>query len=124
LFAHGLEDPVIEVEPVHLRAKQVVVDLLGQGPARGIDLREPYPEPVEPAVLRGHRRPAVVRDAVRDRRLLEGAPVGEQRDQVLVAGRLLRDGSGGRARARGEDERDRRPQAQRLEGMHSMGSGG
>ena len=77
---------VIEVEAVHLRADDVVVDLLRDRPGRGLDGGEPIPIGAELAVLGGHRGRPVIRDAVDQDRRLEAAPVREEPEKIGVGG--------------------------------------
>jgi hypothetical protein len=77
---------VIEVEAVHLRADDVVVDLLRDRPGRGLDGGEPIPIGAEVLVLGGHRGRPVVRDAVDQDRRLEAAPVREEPEEIGVGG--------------------------------------
>ena len=81
---------MIEVEPVHLGAQEVVVHLSCHGPCCRVDRRKLLPVFREGVVLRRHRRLPVVGHAVDDPRLLERAPIGEEGDQVVVARALRR----------------------------------
>ena len=97
----GAQDPVIEIEAVHLGAHCVVVRLLRDGPVSRVDRGEPLLVSSKRPLLRRHRRGRVVRDAVDELRLLELAPVGEQRDQISVLHRTSQRRA--RAGARTED---------------------
>ena len=88
---------MVEVEAVHLGAHDVVVHLRGRRPAGRVEGGEAALVGGELAVLRGHRARRVVGHAVHELRLLERAPRGEERDQVVVA---LRRRRGGRTRRR------------------------
>ncbi len=84
----GLEHSVVEVEPVELGADEMPVHLLRNRPGARVHLREALAELGNSRGLRRHRRRRVVRDAVGDFRLLKGAEVLEERDEV--AGRAAR----------------------------------
>ena len=94
-----LQHAMIEVEPVHLRADDVVVDLLRNRPGARIDRGQPIHVAGEITTLRRHRRCRVVRHAVHALRLLECSPVSEEREHVLVA-RAPRGSGRGRRRWR------------------------
>src|SRR5262249_40893442 len=78
---------VIEVEPVHLRADDVVVDLLRDRPARRIHGSEPSAVRGKLALLTGHRGRPVVRNAIDEDRWLEPAPVLEELEEIVIGGR-------------------------------------
>ena len=80
-----LEHAQIEVETVHLGAQQLVVDLLRDRPRVGFDRLQARLIGLELCVLASERCRRVVRRAFAQRRPLEGAPLGEQRRQILVA---------------------------------------
>ena len=76
---------MIEVQAVHLGADDVVVHLLGDWPCAWIDGGEACLITRESFLLRGHRARGVVGDAVLQRGPLKRAPLGEEREQILVA---------------------------------------
>ena len=80
-----LQDAVVEVEPGELRAHDLVVDLLRDGPRARIDRGQTLLPGLELLLLRGHRGGAVVRHSVHELRLLERAPVSKEGDEVLVS---------------------------------------
>ena len=86
---------MVEVEAVHLRTHDVPVDLMSNRPPARIDGRETPLIGRQLALLRGHCRGGVIGNAVRQVRLLKGAPVGEQRNQILVAAAARRLRRGG-----------------------------
>jgi hypothetical protein len=81
-----LQDAVIEIEPVHLGADDVVVHLLGDRPRRWIDRAQPLDESCQLFLLGGHRRRRVVGNTVDSRGLLKHPPLGEERRQIAIAG--------------------------------------
>ena len=102
-----LQDAVVEVEAVHFRAHDVVIDLSADGPAARIDRGQATLPVDELPVLRGHGGRAVVRHAVDELRLLEGSPSGKQRDQVFVTdapGRSARSVADVRSGERGGEQ--------------------
>ena len=109
----GTAHAVVEVEPVHLRAHQVPVDLFGDGPTlggQGVQAQLPLREL---GLLPGHGGGGVVRDAIHEFGHLEGPPLLEELHQVGVGSRAGGDGGvGGIRRTPHEedsdhDERDR-----------------
>ena len=81
-----LQDGEVIQHAVHLGAHQVPVHLLTDRPARGIDGGEALlerPQLSESSCVGGRR---VIRCPLHAWRLLEGAPGGEQREQLSVAG--------------------------------------
>ena len=101
-----LEHAMVKVEPAHLGAHQLVIDLLGDRPSIRVDRREPSLVVDELLGLRRHRARRVVRHPVDHLRLLEGAPLGEQCGEILVPGaaRHVRRGSVSRRGAASDDE--------------------
>ena len=102
----GPEDPVVELEPVHLGPDDLVVDAPVDGPGGGIDGGQAVLEGLEAAPLDGHGRGCVVGHAAGDARLLELAEILPERQEALVgpAGGSGRRG-GGLAPAGREPER-------------------
>jgi hypothetical protein len=76
---------MIEVEPAHLGADGEVVHLLGNRPAGRIDRGEPTDETCQVLLLGGHCGSRVVGHTIDPPGLLEGAPLAEQRSEVVVA---------------------------------------
>ena len=113
------EHAVIEVEPVHLRADDVPVHLLRDRPARRDRWRPGGAGSRQLALLRGHRRRGVVGHAVHQLRLLERAPVREERHEIRVPGAHARGGAGERAVG---EKRGGRKQAGDDEGGRARGS--
>ena len=91
----GAADAVVEVQPVHLGARQVPVHLLVHRPVVRRHRVEAGAEVGEFPVLTLHRRRGVVGDAVHEDRPLERAPLLEERGQVVVRPAGIR-GPGGR----------------------------
>ena len=79
---------MVEVEPVHLGADDVVVDLLANRPAPDVHRGEAFLETPEPLVPRPHRGRAVVGDSVAFGRHDELAEFLEQTEEFLVSRRL------------------------------------
>ena len=124
-------DAVVEVQPVHLGAREVPVHLFVHRPVVRRHRVEAGAETGEFAVLTLHRRRGVVRDAVHEGRPLERAPLLEERDQVVVrpagVGRPGGRTAGGeqrRERAGGEERRERAGGQQRRERAGGEASGG
>ena len=111
----GTEHPVVEIEPVHLRAHEVPVDPLGHRPGRRVDLPEPRLPRGQLAPLRVHRGGAVVRHAVDEPRPLECAPLGEEGDELRMLPRLRHAGESTSAR------RDAGESSTRRHGPHFLG---
>ena len=89
---------MVEVEPVHLGADQVMVDLLGDGPVVDLDRGQPRLVVLEALALPLHRLGRVVGHAAHDLGLLEDAEVLEELQQVGVgAGRGVLSGRRGRS---------------------------
>jgi hypothetical protein len=76
---------MIEVEPVHLGAHDVIIYLCGRRPTGSIQCSEAPLVRGELAMLRRHRARRVVGHAVDELRLLERAPGGEQAHLVFMA---------------------------------------
>src|SRR5439155_25334824 len=80
----GTQDPVVEIQPVHLRARDLDIDLARDGPAAHVEGGEPALKGGQLAVLGGHRRRAVVRNASDEPGALEGAPFAEESKEIRV----------------------------------------
>ena len=103
---------MVEVEPVHLGADQVVVDLLGDRPLRDVDCLESALVVLQALPLGFHRLGRVVGHAVHDGRFLEDAELLEELQQVVVGtGR----GFFGGWRRRGAGDRQREQESERSE---------
>ena len=100
----GAEHPVVEGEPVHLRAHEVPVDLLGHRPARRVEFPEPRLPRGQLAPLRIHRGGAVVRHAVDEPRPLECAPLGEEGDELRMVPRFRHAGEREGAEEHGQSD--------------------
>ena len=89
----GLHDAVAEVQAVHLRPHEVVVDLLRHGPRRRLQLGELALEALEGTVLAGNGLRGEVRLVLLEHALLEAAELLEEGDErrvpVPVAATLL-----------------------------------
>ena len=108
---------VVEVEPVHLGADEVVIDLVGDRPVGDLDCREPALVVLQALPLPLHRVGGVVGHAAVDLGLLEDAELLEELQQVVVcAGRGVL-GGGGR-RAAGDRQREQGGQREQ-EGQRS-----
>ncbi len=83
---------MVEVEPVHLGADQVMVDLLGDGPVVDFDGGQPRLVVLEPLALPLHRLGGVVGHAAHDLGLLEDAEVLEELQETC--GLLLSEVAG------------------------------
>jgi hypothetical protein len=94
-------DAMVEIQSVHLGPQDLPVHVLVHGPAVGLDCGEAPLIRGKLALLGGHRGCRVIGHAVHELRMLEGAPVREQRDEIGVRGALRP-----RARARGQAEGD------------------
>lgn len=99
-----LENPMIEVEPVHLGAHDVVVRLLVDWPPAGIDRRQSLLVRGQLAVLRSHRRGPIIGGTVDEPRFLERTPVVEERDEVVIARGPLCPFTGVACESKGEDQ--------------------
>ena len=99
--------PVVEVEPVHLGPHQVPVHLVPDAPAVRRERLEPGAPGGKFRELASHRRGGVVGYPVLERRALELAPLGEERDQVGVGSRRRRRRLG-RAPEREQQEEGKR----------------
>src|SRR5262249_26382972 len=86
-----LEHPVIELEPVHLGANHVPVHLFIHGPPARVDGVESTTIGGQLALLGSHGGRRVLRHAVHPRRLLERAPVIEQRHEIGELATALTD---------------------------------
>ena len=126
-----LQHPQVVLHPVHLRAHQVVIDLLRHRPARLIDRLQ------APLQLANLRQPAgdgggrVVGNTVtRAWRLLEGSPLAEQVQQLRIgSGRDLRgertarqDHDGGEQRAADSVKDASHPRIIRHDRNHARGA--
>src|SRR5438874_6461598 len=80
------QNPVIEIEAVHLRPDDLVIDLLRHRPFPRVQRSKPRLKIPKLAVLARHRRRRVIGDAVHDPRLLERAPLREERDEIRRTG--------------------------------------
>ena len=80
---------MVEVEAVHLGAHELHVILLRDRPAARVEALQPAHPAGQLAMLGLHRRRRVVGHALRDARPLEGAPLGEERKEILVAAASL-----------------------------------
>jgi hypothetical protein len=99
-----LSHPVVEVEPVHLGADQVPVDLLLHRPPGGAQSVQPVHPRRERGVLGSHGLGRVVRNTVRERRSFELAPLLEQLNELLVSPALRGRGIAATGQDRGQAE--------------------
>ena len=106
---------MVEVEAVHLRADDVVVHLLRDGPGLRVDRGQAALVAGQLAALRGHGGGPVIRHAVHELRPLERPPFAEQRDEVVVSSAHVRRGA--REQAGDEDRGSARGQGHREDGM-------
>ena len=110
--------PVVEVEPVHLGAQQVPVDLLGNRPALGCERIQPGAPRRQLGLLARHGRGGVVRNPVAELRPLESPPPLEQGDEVRVVA-----GSGGGRRGRFGPATGQDPGEEQWQEPHRNGHG-
>jgi hypothetical protein len=92
----GLEDGEMVAHAIHLGAHEVPIHLLRDAPSRRVDRGESSLHRIERGEATRIRRRRVVRDTVEPWRLFEGAPIGEEREELRVGGRARR-GHGPRA---------------------------
>ena len=82
---------MVELEPVHLGTRQVIVDLLRNRPLAHVELRQPTLVLAQLAELTRHRSRRVVRHAVIDYGLVELPEILEKTYEIAVRpGSLLR----------------------------------
>ncbi len=79
---------MIELQPVHLSANQVVIDLLVDWPAADIEVRQTPLVLAQLAMLALHCRRRVVGDPVVDHGLVENPEIVKQRQQISVSATL------------------------------------
>ncbi len=73
-----LQDAMVEIQPVHLCAQDMEIDLLCDGPRARIESGETSPIAGKLGLLRGHRGGRVVGNSVDQLGFLEGAPFGKE----------------------------------------------
>ena len=85
VFRPGPQDTVVEVETIHFRADDMIIDLFRRRPRARVDRGQPVLEFSRPLFLGRHRRGGIVGNPHRDARFLEFPEFLPEREKVLVA---------------------------------------
>jgi hypothetical protein len=91
-----------EIEPIHFRFDQTIVAALRSAPVGGVDGRQSTAEIGQSGGLGGHRLGRIIWPAAIDRGVVELAPVGEQLNQLHMAGRCGHGSDGWGRRTEGD----------------------
>ena len=118
----GSEHGEVVEHSVHFGSHEMRIDLFGNAPAGGIDGGEASLQSSEQRTATPVGGGGVIGNAGDTRRLLEGAPLGEERFELAVrpAGRLRQTGHGGRNAERGQGgQHDGQPRTGDGRGAHT-----